>query len=112
MVSLLSVTNLSFRYPGRSQILKDVSFELRPGECAGLIAPVGTGKSTLVDLIQKFYTPESGEISLPFLENQNPSLSEWRAQLAIVHQKEKIFNSTVLDNIVLSSDPKEIEAKV
>ena len=73
---------------------------------------MGTGKSTLVDLIQKFYLPESGEIHLPFLENQYPSLSEWREQLAVVHQKEKIFNSTVLDNIVLSSDPKEIEAKV
>ena len=73
---------------------------------------MGTGKSTLIDLIQKFYRPESGEIRLPFLDNQNPRLSEWRAQLAIVHQKEKIFNSTVLDNIVLSSEPKEIEAKV
>jgi ABC-type multidrug transport system fused ATPase/permease subunit len=92
--------------------LKGVSFELQPGESLGLFAPVGTGKSTLVDLIQKFYTPESGDISLPYLEKPNPSLSEWRAQLAIVHQKEKIFNSTVLDNIVFSNDPKEIEAKV
>jgi len=73
---------------------------------------VRTGKSTLVDLIQKFYQPESGEIRLPFLNKENISLTEWRAQLAIVHQKEKIFNSTVLDNIVLSSDLKEIEAKV
>ncbi len=92
--------------------MKGVSFELQPGESLGLFAPVGTGKSTLVDLIQKFYTPESGDISLPYLEKPNPSLSEWRAQLAIVHQKEKIFNSTVLDNIVFSNDPKEIEAKV
>ena len=66
----------------------------------------------MVDLIQKFYTPESGEIRLPYLGNQNPSLYECRAQLAVVHQKEKIFNSTVLDNILLSSEPKEIEAKV
>lgn len=110
--TLLSVSDLAFRYPGRSPILKGVSFELQPGECVGLFAPVGTGKSTLVDLIQKFYMPESGEIQLPFLNRQNTSLAEWRAQLAIVHQKEKIFNSTVLDNIVLSSDPKEIESKV
>jgi ATP-binding cassette subfamily B protein len=110
--TLLSVTNLAFRYPGRSPILKGVSFELEPGESLGLFAPVGTGKSTLVDLIQKFYVPESGEIQLPFLNKHNTSLAEWRAQLAIVHQKEKIFNGTVLDNIVLSSDPKEIEAKV
>lgn len=110
--TLLAVRNLAFRYPGRSPILKDISFELNPRESLGLFAPVGTGKSTLVDLIQKFYTPESGEVQLPFLDNPNPNLSEWRAQLAVVHQKEKIFNSTVLDNIVLSSDPKEIEAKV
>lgn len=56
--------------------------------------------------------PESGEIRLPFLNKENTPLTEWRSQLAVVHQKEKIFNSTVLDNIVLSSDPKEIEAKV
>lgn len=110
--TLLTVLNLSFRYPGRSPILRDISFDLHPGERVGLFAPVGAGKSTLVDLIQKFYTPESGEIRLPFLKYQNPSLSEWRSQLAVVHQKEKIFNSTVLDNIILSSDPKEIEAKV
>nr|WP_255590702.1 ABC transporter ATP-binding protein [Algoriphagus sp. NBT04N3] len=89
-----------------------MNFELRSGESLGLFAPVGTGKSTLVDLIQKFYQPESGEIRLPFLKNPNPTLSELRDQLAVVHQKEKIFNSTVLDNIVLSSDPKEIEDKV
>ena len=109
---LLSVSNLSFRYPGRSPILKGVSFELQPRESLGIFAPVGTGKSTLVDLIQKFYQPESGEIRLPFLNKENTPLTEWRSQLAVVHQKEKIFNSTVLDNIVLSSDPKEIEAKV
>jgi ATP-binding cassette subfamily B protein len=110
--TLLSVSNLSFRYPGRSPILKDIDFELRSGESLGLFAPVGTGKSTLVDLIQKFYNPESGEIRLPFLNKENTPLTEWRSQLAVVHQKEKIFNSTVLDNIVLSSDPKEIEAKI
>ncbi|WP_297337260.1 peptidase domain-containing ABC transporter [Algoriphagus sp.] len=110
--TLLSVSNLSFRYPGRRPILKRVSFELQPGESLGLFAPVGTGKSTLVDLIQKFYQQESGEIQLPFLSKEIISITDWRAQLAIVHQKEKIFNSTVLDNIVLSSDPKEIETKV
>ena len=46
------------------------------------------------------------------MENQNQILSEWRAQLTVVHQMEKIFNSAVLDNIFLNSDPKEIEAKV
>jgi ATP-binding cassette, subfamily C, bacteriocin exporter len=110
--TLLTVQNLAYRYPGRSPILKGVSFELQSGESLGLFAPVGTGKSTLVDLIQKFYLSESGVIQLPFLAKENFSLTDWRAQLAIVHQKEKIFNSTVLDNIVLSRDPKEIEAKV
>jgi ABC-type bacteriocin/lantibiotic exporter with double-glycine peptidase domain len=110
--TLLSVSNIAFRYPGRSPILKGVSFELQPRESLGLFAPVGTGKSTLVDLIQKFYLSESGVIQLPFLNKENISLTDWRAQLAVVYQKEKIFNSTVLDNIVLSSDPKEIETKV
>ena len=55
--TILSVSNLAFHYPGRSPILKGVSFELQPRESLGIFAPVGTGKSTLVDLIQKFYLP-------------------------------------------------------
>lgn len=106
---LLELEEVSFRYPGRSQILKEVSFLIQPGELISLFAPVGTGKSTLVDLIQRFYTPESGMVSLNGCSENKYSLSQWRSSLGVVNQKEKIFNSTVFDNIAMSSDPKELE---
>ncbi|MDR7129064.1 ATP-binding cassette subfamily B protein [Algoriphagus sp. 4150] len=106
---LLELDEVSFRYPGRSQILKEVSFLIQPGEHISLFAPVGTGKSTVVDLIQRFYSPESGEIKLNGYPASEYSLSQWRSTLGVVNQKEKIFNSTVFDNIAMSSDPKELE---
>jgi ATP-binding cassette subfamily B protein len=106
---LLELDQVSFRYPGRTQILKGLSFQLEPGAHLALFAPVGKGKSTLVDLIQRFYDPESGAIRLKGQDARQTSVKTWRKALGVVNQKEKIFNSTVFDNIVLSSDPKEQE---
>lgn len=106
---LIELNEVSFRYPGRSQILKEVSFFIQHGELISLFAPVGTGKSTLVDLIQRFYNAESGTIKLNSFPSSEYSLSQWRGSLGVVNQKEKIFNSTVFDNVAMSSDPKELE---
>jgi ATP-binding cassette subfamily B protein len=106
---LLELDQVCFRYPGRSPILKGLSFQLAAGAHLALFAPVGTGKSTLVDLIQRFYIPESGAIRWKGQDARQTSVRTWRKALGVVNQKEKIFNSTVFDNIVLSSDPKEQE---
>jgi ATP-binding cassette subfamily B protein len=106
---LLELDQVSFRYPGRTQILKGLSFQLEAGAHLALFAPVGKGKSTLVDLIQRFYDPESGAIRWKGQDARLTSVKTWRKALGVVNQKEKIFNSTVFDNIVLSSDPKEQE---
>jgi ATP-binding cassette subfamily B protein len=106
---LLELDQVSFRYPGRTQILKGLSFQLEPGAHLALFAPVGKGKSTLVDLIQRFYDPESGAILWKGQDAKQTSVKTWRKALGVVNQKEKIFNSTVFDNIVLSSDTKEQE---
>ena len=106
---LLKAENLVFRYPGRSPILKGVSFQLQAGQTAALFAPVGTGKSTLVELIQRFYIPEKGRLSMPFLSDKCSDLMTWRNQLGVVSQKEKLFNGTVLDNIALTNNSQEVE---
>jgi ATP-binding cassette subfamily B protein len=106
---LLELDQVSFRYPGRTQILKGLSFQLESGMHLALFAPVGKGKSTLVDLIQRFYNPESGTIRLKGQDAKQTSVKTWRKALGVVNQKEKIFNSTVFDNIVQSSDLKEQE---
>ncbi|EKB47421.1 peptidase domain-containing ABC transporter [Cecembia lonarensis] len=107
---LLAVDQLMFRYPGRSPILKGVSFQLHAGQTTALFAHVGTGKSTLVDLIQCFYLPEQGKVQMPFLGTGQISMEHWRKQLGVVNQKEKLFNGSVLDNIALSNTQEDFEA--
>ena len=105
----LSVQNLTFRFPGRKLLLSGINLEIRTGEMITLFGQVGGGKSTLVDLIQWHYTPEQGHISISGKDRKQWPISQWRSQIAVVAQKEKIFNSTVIDNICMSNDPNELE---
>jgi ATP-binding cassette subfamily B protein len=96
----LEVKNISFRYPGRSPILQNISFQLKKGEIIALMGENGCGKSTLVQLLMQHYTPESGIVfvndSVKLLEIQ---ISNWKHVAAVVPQQVHIFNGTVLENI-------------
>ncbi|MFY0689949.1 MAG: peptidase domain-containing ABC transporter [Cyclobacteriaceae bacterium] len=105
----LKVENVSFRFPGAQQLLKNVSMEIPKGKIITLFGQVGSGKSTMVDLLLKARLVESGKISLDGREINQTGTSSWRNRLGIVLQKEKIFSSTVIDNICQSNDPIEIE---
>lgn len=107
--NVLSIKNLAFRFPGRSPLLKDIQFRLVTGETVTLFGEVGSGKSTLVDIMQGFYQPEQGEVKLNGREMSEWDITEWRSEIGVVSQSEKIFNTTVLDNICLSNDPNEPE---
>jgi ATP-binding cassette subfamily B protein len=101
--STLSVQNVSFRFAGRSQILKDVSFEVSKGEIIAIMGENGSGKSTLTQIIQKFYKLQSGDIVI----NGESSLNEipaldWRNNLGIVPQNIHIFNGTAIENIAFA----------
>lgn len=106
---LLSVESILFRFPGRRPLLKEVSLQVEPGQAATLFGDVGSGKSTLVDLIQGFYKPEQGRISMNNQPIETWGVKMWRSFIGVVSQSEKIFNTTVLDNICLSNDPNEPE---
>ncbi len=98
--SSLQVSNLSFRFAGRGQLLKNISFEVAKGEIIAIMGENGCGKSTLIQIIQKHYASECGSI----LINQNQALENiafpsWRNICALVPQNIHIFNGTVLENI-------------
>jgi ABC-type bacteriocin/lantibiotic exporter with double-glycine peptidase domain len=98
--SKLQVQNLSFRFAGRSPIIKDVSFEVNKGEIIAIMGENGCGKSTLTQILQKHYNQENGQIVV----NNNTALSgietnAWRKITGVVPQNTHIFNGTVLDNI-------------
>jgi len=96
----LCINNLTFRFAGHSQLLRNVSFAVNKGEIIAIMGENGCGKSTLSQIIQRHYQPESGEVLVnksSMLENLQ--LNNWRNIYAVVPQNIHIFNGTVLENI-------------
>lgn len=108
----LSVHNLSFRFPGRSQLLKGISFQVKRGEIISIMGENGCGKSTLSQIIQQHYSAESGRITVNDTYNlESASTSKWRKLVAVVPQNIHIFNGTVIENIAFDdagTKPEEV----
>ncbi len=104
-VSLSSLTDrlcyehVSFSYNGSDQVLKDISFDVRPGEVVAFVGPSGAGKSTLLDLLPRFYDPQQGQITIDGHDIRTLSLASLRRLLGIVTQETYLFNDTVRNNI-------------
>ncbi|XP_053158184.1 antigen peptide transporter 2-like isoform X2 [Hemicordylus capensis] len=93
--------NVSFCYPSRPdiEVLKNVSFELHPGEVTALVGLNGSGKSTCVALLERFYEPQSGEILLDGIPVQGYEHKYLHRQVALVGQEPILFSGSVRDNI-------------
>ncbi|EJL56617.1 type I secretion system ABC transporter, HlyB family [Rhizobium sp. CF122] len=94
--------HVNFRYSHDGpEVLKDISFGIRPGEVIGIVGPSGSGKSTLTKLVQRFYVPSSGQV---FVDGQDIAQVDpaWlRANIGVVLQENMLFNRTIHDNICL-----------
>ena len=90
--------NVHFRYQ-QDWVLQGISLEIRTGEVVALVGPSGGGKSTIADLIPRFYDVQKGRITIDGMDIRNVSLASLRAQLAIVSQSTFLFNDTVRSNI-------------
>lgn len=99
------VHNLTFAYPqSAEESLSGIDFELSRGQFMGIIGGTGSGKSTLVDLLQALYPLPNDQLSL-FIDGQSPkNLKEWRQQIAIVPQQAQLFAGTVRSNLSLGLD--------
>jgi ATP-binding cassette subfamily B protein len=106
----LEMQNLVFRFPGRKPLLHDLSLHLRRGEMIALVGESGCGKSTTLQLLQKFYRFENGSIRVNGIAWDDISTVSWRNCIGIVPQDIKIFNGTLIDNICLDNAEKEGEA--
>lgn len=105
----LQFQNVSFRFPGKKQLLQDIDFQLQKGEIISIVGESGGGKSLICQLIQRFYEPETGRIRI----NGQFGLEEldvhhWRQLIGIVPQQVHIFNGTVIDNICFGTTEQEI----
>ena len=101
----LIIKDLSFRYPGRKRLLDNVSLEIRKGEIKTIFGENGTGKSTLLNIIQGFYIPESGSIRLNGEDISEYSIQSFRNILGVVPQHISLFNTSIIGNIVMDTTP-------
>ncbi|AEI38227.1 MAG: ABC transporter transmembrane domain-containing protein [Zymomonas mobilis subsp. pomaceae] len=97
----LDFSEVSFYYPSRpdNYALKDFNLKVKAGERLAIIGPSGAGKTTLFQLIQRFYDPESGSISLNGIDLREASLSDLRSKIAVVPQETVIFAASARDNL-------------
>ncbi len=94
--------NISFSYPGRPevQVLNDISFSITKGKRIALVGASGAGKSTIVQLLMRFYKPNKGEIFVDGKNAEDYNLSKYRKNIAIVPQEILLFGGTIRENIL------------
>lgn len=91
--------NVTFAYDGVRQVIKGISFEVRPGELVGLVGPSGGGKTTLTHLLTRFYDVTSGSIRIDGVDLRDLDSEQFRRQVGMVLQEPYLFHGTIADNI-------------
>ena len=102
--------NVTFGYGSDFMVLKDVSLRIEPGQVAAFVGPSGTGKSTIVSLIPRFYDPQGGRILIDGKDVREYTLKSIRDQISFVLQDTQLFRATIWENIAYGrpdADPDE-----
>jgi ATP-binding cassette subfamily B protein len=111
-VGQVAFRNVSFAYRSDVPILRDVSFEIAPGARVGISGKTGAGKTTLVNLLTRFYDPTKGAILLDGVDLRDYKLADLRRQFAIVLQEPVLFSTSIGENIAYGRPEASFEAIV
>ena len=109
----VTFSHVSFHYDDDPDVLSDVSFTVKPGETIALVGPTGAGKSTIVNLVSRFYDVQKGEVRIDGYDIKKVSVESLREQMGVMTQDNFLFSGTVRDNIrygKLDATDEEIEA--
>ena len=97
---LVEFKHVSFKYPGADEpVLTDIDFTARPGETTAFIGSTGSGKSTLINLIPRFYDVTEGEVMVDGVDVRHVSMHDLRDRIGVVPQKGLLFSGTIESNI-------------
>jgi ATP-binding cassette subfamily B multidrug efflux pump len=111
---LVRFENVSFAYFGRHRVLSDISFEAQPGQVIALLGATGSGKSTIINLVPRFYDPTDGRITVDGLDIRSVTLKSLRDQVGIVLQETTLFAASIRENIAFgrpgATDDQIVEA--
>jgi ATP-binding cassette, subfamily B (MDR/TAP), member 1 len=102
----ISLEHVRFSYPGRSDhpVLRGVSLTAEPGQFIALVGASGSGKSTVMGLLERFYDPTAGTVAVDGIELKDYNLQSYRAQLAIVSQETTLYTGTIRENIIANKE--------
>ncbi|MEM2599134.1 MAG: ABC transporter ATP-binding protein [Thermoproteota archaeon] len=106
---MVEFRNVTFQYANGKPVLKNVSFKVNPGEKIAILGATGSGKSTLVYLIPRFYDPTSGSILIDGVDIKKFKLSSLRRQIGIVPQDVFLFSGTIRENIAFGKPDASME---
>ncbi len=101
--------HVGFSFDRTKKVLDDVTLEIQPGEVVGIVGTTGSGKSTLINLLMRFYDGYSGEILVDGHNIKNFDLSAYRAQIGYVQQEPQMFSDTIFNNIAYSNPNATVE---
>jgi subfamily B ATP-binding cassette protein MsbA len=108
--------NVSFAY-GKSSVINDISFEVKKGQVVALVGPSGGGKTTITDLIPRFYDTSTGQVMVDGIDIKELKIEDLRNQMGIVTQESILFNDSVANNILfgqsqISEDKLKAAARI
>lgn len=96
----ISVENVTFAYNGSEDVLHNISLEIQPGEVLALVGPSGAGKTTLFNLIPRFYDPTEGKMCIDGFDLRTVTIETLREQIGLVPQETQLFSGTIRENLL------------
>ena len=111
ITGFIEVKNVDFVYPNGTKALSDINFSIKPNETTALVGLSGAGKSTVINLLDKFYLPSSGKIYLDGIDLNDYNTDFLRKNIGLVLQKNHIFKGTIAENI-LYGNPDATQSEI
>ncbi|GAA5219547.1 ABC transporter ATP-binding protein [Membranihabitans marinus] len=108
----ISFNQVYFSYDGENDVLRDITFEINPGETLAVVGSTGSGKTTLINILSRFYETRSGEIKLDDRDVKSYQLDALRSRIGLVLQDVFLFSGTILDNIRMMDESIDEETVI